>query len=155
MRRKRAESPIPILDDARRSLVVLIGPGMPDVDRKPSAPRPHVLDPPHRHLGVEADLADDVGRELGFLEHRLDRRLVVDQGVALGVAGDADLGDLVPVLRHRAQERGRPFELPRRLRCIAGDDEDLADARLVEPREDPAQVALVQDEPGRRCGTTS
>src|SRR5437773_268572 len=76
-----------------------------DVDGESRAPLTDGRDPFRRHLRVEADLADDVGAELLLLEHRLDRRAVADEGVAVRIPGDSDLRERAPELRQRSQER--------------------------------------------------
>ena len=131
--RRRIESPTPIRSETRRSFVRGNRSGKPDVDRERRASLPHCSDPRRGHLRVEADLADDVRRELLLLEHRLDRRVVGDERVALGVAGDPDLAEravrarpapgaagAIRRTRRRAPRRRRPSRARRSLRPRAG-----------------------------------
>ena len=53
----------------------------------------HPLDPRLDRVGVEGQVADDVGRVAALVPHRLHGEVVVDLGVRLGVAGDADVGE--------------------------------------------------------------
>ncbi len=123
-----------------------------DVDGQVHAAPAEPADPTGDRLGAEADLADDVGREAALVPHRLDGDVVVDEGMALGVAGDADLLELVTRLGHRRQQVERALEPAGRLLDVARDDEDLADAAVAQPLHDVLEVDLVGDQPGREVG---
>src|SRR5205085_6694174 len=92
-------------------------------------------DPRANHRGIEGDLADDVRRERDLVEHRLDRGVVADERVTLGIAGDPDLLKPVTELRHRAEQRGGSVERPKRLIDVAGDDEHLVDPESLDARD--------------------
>ena len=81
------------------------GAGKPDMDRELRPSVPHRFHPGCGHACVEADLADDVGRELLLGEHRLDRRVVRDERVALRVAGNADIPKRLSELGKSSQQR--------------------------------------------------
>ena len=101
------------------------GSGDADVDREPRPARPDVLDPLRGHGRVEADLARDVRRVPGLLEHRCDRRLVVDERMALRVAGDPHLGERATELVERLEQVDRAVEAPARLLGVARHDEHV------------------------------
>src|SRR5215211_1169237 len=102
-------------------------------DRQFHAPRGHPPGPAPDHLRIEADLADDVGGVGRLFVHGLDRHLVADLGVALRVACDANLVEVVSDLRHRLEQPGRALELPCGLIHIPGDDEGVPYAGLAQP----------------------
>src|SRR5207253_9974962 len=101
-----------------------------DEDRQLGSALPYRADPPHDGRRIEAELADDVRRVVLLLEHRLDRLLVADERVALGVAGDAALAWAVPHRSHRLEQVGRALELAGRPRDVAGVHEHLVDSPL-------------------------
>ena len=84
------DCPTPTLVAIDSSFVRSTGPAMPDLDgqRDPAAADP--LEPAGHGRGVEAEVADDVGGVGPLVPHGLHGDVVVDRGVALGVAGDAD-----------------------------------------------------------------
>src|SRR5919109_2981057 len=102
--------------------------GQADPDRQARSARAHPRDPGADSLGFEADLTDDVGRHRRLLEHRLDRRLVADQVMALRIAGDAELREAAAHVVHRRQQLGRAVEPPGLLR-VSGRHEYFAHAR--------------------------
>src|SRR6266851_140317 len=102
----------------------------------------HARDPPLHDAHVEAEVADDVGRQAAFVPHRLDREVVVDEAVAFRVAGHADLFHRGRMALDRIEQRDRVGKLAGRLLGVAGHDEDAA-ADGVEPREDLLEVRFV------------
>ena len=118
---------MPIRSDTRRSFDRGTRPGNADVDRQARPSLPDVLDPLRGDRRVEADLADDVRRELRLLEHRLDRRLVVDERVALRIPGDPHLGERASELVERLEQVDRAVEAPARLLGVARHDEHVPD----------------------------
>ena len=66
--------------------------------------------------------------------------------MALRVAGDPDLLELVAELVERRQQRERVGEPADRL-AVAADHEDVADGRGLEPAQDLLGVLLVRDQP--------
>src|SRR5215203_1129582 len=121
-------------------------------DRQFHAPRGHPPGPARDHPGIEADLADDVGGVGSLFVHGLDRHLVADLGMALRVAGDAHLIEIVPDLRHRFEQPGRVLKLPGMLIDVAGDDEGVFYAGLAQPLENFTQFRPVPDQPRREVG---
>src|SRR5215208_2020021 len=94
------------------------------------------------HRGVEADLADDVGGVGRLIMHRLDSCLIAYEGMALRIAADADLLEIVADLGHRPKERGRALELAGGLVGVTGDDERVLYAGSAQPPPDILQVRL-------------
>src|SRR5215204_926723 len=123
-----------------------------DADRQFHAPRPHPAGPVRDHPGIEADLADDVGGVGSLFAHGLDRHLVADLRVALRVAGDAHLVEIVPDLRHRCEQSGCVLELPGVLIDVAGDHEGVSYSGLAQPLQDLTQFRPVPNEPRREVG---
>ena len=85
-RRKRAESTTPIRVEMRKQLGRVGDAGEPDVDRELDATAPNARHPLLHHARIEAEVADDVGRDAPLVPHRLDGQVVVDEAVALGIA---------------------------------------------------------------------
>jgi hypothetical protein len=84
---------------------------------------------------------------LTLVPHRLDGDVVVDEGMALGIAGDTDPLERAAQLAQGAQHRQRALVgaggrigVPRR-------DEDVVDAGLSEPVGDLFQMDLVAQQP--------
>ena len=90
--RNRVDSPTPILVAIAEQLGrARPGPGMPSSSGI-VIPRPRIRrDPGRDDVGVEGQVADDVGGVAALVPHRLDGEVVVDRRVRLGVAGDADV----------------------------------------------------------------
>jgi hypothetical protein len=137
-----------MFEEIRTSFAIFTAPGIPTYI---GAPRPGgaPADPVVDGVVVEADLAGDVRRVGLLLVHRLDGVLVADQGVALRVAGDADLLEAVPDLVHRPEQRCGALELAGGLRRVARHDEDVPNVSLAQPRQDLAELRPVPDEPRR------
>ena len=121
--------------------------GHADVDRQLDPATPHALDPGGHGRRVEAHVADDVGGQATLVPHRLDGHVVVDERMAFRIARDADLRQVM-ACRQRVEKREGVGELARRLRGVAGDDEDVVDAALLERVEDLAQLVCVADQAG-------
>ena len=163
-RRKRVDSPSPIFIEIRSSLALSTMPGMP-IQIGSAVPRPRTA-PTHAAIvvGVEADLADDVGGQRRLLEHRLDRRLVVDQVVALRIAGDAQLGEgtgraRAAATRRRgtgpAPSRRRPARRPRARRPPSGARRSPRGARRRAPAAPTGAARPVALAPARCSATAS
>src|SRR5215212_6251178 len=130
------------------SFIVFTTPGIP-IYRQLHAPIPDVTDPMRGHRGVEADLADDVGGVGRLIIHRLDGCLIAYEGMALRVAADADLLEIVADLGRRLKERSRALELAGGLVGVSSDDKRVLYAGSAQPPQDVLQVRLVADEPRR------
>ena len=135
------DSPRPIFIETRSSRARSTLAGQADPDRQHRPARAHGADPAGDHLGVEAHLAHDVRGHRRLGEHRLDRLLVADQVVALGVAGDADRVELgcaaSPSRRaapRRRRTRRRPPRRRRRARTARAPGRLQAGEHLVEVR---------------------
>ena len=89
--------------------------------------------------GSKQTWLDDVRRVTRLGEHRRDRRLVVDQRMALRVAGDPDPLERVVEPRERLEQGGGAVERAVRLLRVAGDDEHVAHADLAQPRTSSAR----------------
>ena len=155
LRRKRSDSPIPMRVETRRSFARLTTPGMPTkIGRR--VPRAQTFS---IHCAVtdgsKQIWLDDVRRVARLLEHRRDRRLVVDQRVALRVAGDPDLLERMAELVQRLEQRRCAVERPVRLLGVAGDDEDVAHADLAQPGDELGEVCGSRTRRAERCGTTA
>ena len=72
----------------------------------------------------------------------------MNEGVALGIARDADLGQAM-VRRQRREQRHRVRELPGRLARVAGNDENVANAGRFQRIEDLAQLDAVTNQARR------
>src|SRR5919198_5054863 len=161
-RKQQPPSPAAVAPQEARGVAKTDAPGHPqelsgshrprqaDVNGQLDAAVADAPDPRAYDLRREADLTDDVRRQRRLVEHRLDRRLVADEGMALGIAGDADLLERMPGLGHGGQQRRGSLELARGLSDVAGHDENLAKAELVEARKQLVQMAAVDDQPGRQ-----
>jgi hypothetical protein len=120
-----------------------------DPDRQVRAAPAYLSDPAGDHVGVEAELADDVGRHRRLGEHRADRLLVADQVVALRIAGDADPVEVRAPGPHRLEQLRRARELAGRVGGVAGEHEQLAHAAGVQPLEQLGQVSAIAHQPRR------
>ena len=120
-----------------------------DEDRQPCATSPDIVHPAHGHARIETDLARDVGGVARLLEHGGDRRLVVDQRMALRVAGDPDLLERVADCVHRIEQGRGAVVGARRLVGIAGDDEDVVHTHLRHPRYQLGEMRAVDHEARR------
>ena len=132
-----------------KQLAVATRSGHPDPDRQQGAAVAHAPNPGHDDVGLEADLADDVGRHRLLLEHRLDGGLVADHVVALRVARDPDLGKALAQLAHRREQGGGGLELAGGLARVPCDHEDVVHPRRPKAPHQPFQVTGVAHEAGR------
>ena len=98
--------------------------------------------------GIEAELGRHVAGERRLGAERLEQRPVGDEGVALRVGRDPDLGERVADLGHRPKER-QAVRVVARLLGVAADDEGAIDAGALEPGDQLRQVGAVADHPRR------
>src|SRR5438552_2685398 len=79
--------------------------GKADVDGELDPATANTRDPFLHDPWAEAEIADDVGRDAPLVPHRLDRQVVFDETVALGVPGHADLPQAMRLRDYRFQQR--------------------------------------------------
>ena len=123
--------------------------GHADVYRQLDAAPPHALHPSLDRGWIEAQVADDVRRHAALVPHRLDRHVVMDERVALGISGDTDFGEPV-VRRQRLEQRDRVGKLSSRLARVARDDEHAANAGHLQRLHDLAELDAVADQARRK-----
>ena len=123
--------------------------GHADMYRQLDAAASHAGHPLLDHARVEAEVADDVGGDPSLVPHRLDRKVVVDEAVTLGIAGDADVAQAVLLGLHRLEEGDGVREPACRLASVAGDHEYLFCAHRGQRTEHVLEVRFIPDQP---CG---
>ena len=95
---------------------------------------------------IEAQLGRHVARERRLGAERVEQRPIRDEGVALRIGGDPDLGERMADLGHRAQER-EAVRVRARLLGIATDDEGPIDPGALQPGDEIREVGAVPDHP--------
>ncbi len=123
-------------------------PGQTEMDRERDALGAAGGQPRGDRVRVEAELRRHVAGEGGLGPQRLEQRRVGDEGVALWIGRDPDLGQRMTDLGHRPQER-EPVRVVARLLGVATDDEGAIDAGALEPGDQLGEVAAVADHPRR------
>ena len=149
VRRKRAESPSPILAEMRTSFARGTAPGMPTWMGRCV---------PRRHTSFIHATVTRESKQIWLTMYVANLALsniawiVVSSGisrVALRVPGDADVVERVAELRHRLQQRCGAVERSGGLRCVARDHEHVAHAGCPQPGHDLRKVRTIGHEPGR------
>jgi hypothetical protein len=104
--------------------------------------------PPNDRLCIEADLGDHVAGKRLFVRQRPAQGRIVDERMALGIGGYADLCEVMPYVGQGTEQVKSAGEGAGGLRHIASNHKDLAQAQSVQALHDILEMGRINDESG-------